>query len=344
MKIMDLILQQSINAISLGGVYAMLALGLAIVFSIVRLINFAHGEIMTFGGYGIFLALTFGMPPLGALAMGVGAAVIMALAMERTAFRAMRGADVVTLLITSFAVSEILKVLFQNGISARPVPISLPQTWSGTYQIGGTTIGVIPTASIIVALTALLGLTLILRKTATGMAMRAAAEDLEMLKLLGIRANRVVAFSFALSGLLAGIAAVIWTAQRGSVDPMMGFFQCLRRLSRRCLAAWAASAVRSWGASSSAGLRLWRKRFCQTASPRIVTQSFWQPSSVCFCGDPTAFYQLQLGAGLNDHWQLPSKRTHSIPNYQMLSFLKTEFDLLALVAFAYLSVSDPSLL
>ena len=225
---MDLILQQSINAISLGGVYAMLALGLAIVFSIVRLINFAHGEIMTFGGYGIFLALTFGMPPLGALAMGVGAAVIMALAMERTAFRAMRGADVVTLLITSFAVSEILKVLFQNGISARPVPISLPQAWSGTYQIGGTTIGVIPTVSIIVALTALLGLTLILRKTATGMAMRAAAEDLEMLKLLGIRANRVVAFSFALSGLLAGIAAVIWTAQRGSVDPMMGFFPVLK--------------------------------------------------------------------------------------------------------------------
>lgn len=225
---MDLILQQTINAISLGGVYAMLALGLAIVFSIVRLINFAHGEIMTFGGYGIFLALAFGMTPLAALVLGVGAAVMMALAMERAAFRAMRGADVVTLLITSFAVSEILKVLFQNGISARPVPISLPQAWSGTYQIGGATIGVIPTASIIVALSALLGLTLILRKTATGMAMRAAAEDLEMLKLLGIRANRVVAFAFALSGLLAGIAAVIWTAQRGSVDPMMGFFPVLK--------------------------------------------------------------------------------------------------------------------
>lgn len=206
----------------------MLALGLAIVFSIVRLINFAHGEIMTFGGYGIFLSLAFGMPPLVALAMGIGAAVIMALAMERTAFRAMQGADVVTLLITSFAVSEILKVLFQNGISARPVPISLPSAWSGTYQVGSVTIGVVPTASIIVALTSLLGLTLILRRTATGMAMRAAAEDLEMLKLLGVRANRVVAMSFALSGLLAGIAAVIWTAQRGSVDPMMGFFPVLK--------------------------------------------------------------------------------------------------------------------
>lgn len=225
---MDVILQQTINAISLGGVYAMLALGLAIVFSIVGLINFAHGDIMTFGGYGVFLSLAFGMAPVPALVVGIAAAVVMALTLERTAFRAMRGADVVTLLITSFAVSEILKVVFQNAISARPVPISLPAGWSGTYQVAGTTIGVVPTVSLVVAFTSLLGLSLVLRRTATGMAMRAAAEDLEMLKLLGVRANRVVAIAFALSGLLAGIAAVIWTAQRGSVDPMMGFFPVLK--------------------------------------------------------------------------------------------------------------------
>jgi len=82
---MDLILQQLINALSLGGIYAMLALGLAIVFSIVRLINFAHGEIMTFGGYGIFLAMSFGFPPVAALTVGLGAALFMAMAMERTA-------------------------------------------------------------------------------------------------------------------------------------------------------------------------------------------------------------------------------------------------------------------
>jgi branched-chain amino acid transport system permease protein len=152
----------------------------------------------------------------------------MALATERTAFRAMRGADVVSLLITSFAVSEILKVFFQNGISARPVPISFPGSWSSTYQIGNLTIGVAPTVSIAITLTALLGLTFVLRRTTVGMAMRAAAEDLEMLRLLGIKADRVVAVSFALSGLLAGAAAVIWTAQRGSVDPMMGFFPVLK--------------------------------------------------------------------------------------------------------------------
>ncbi|WP_305985596.1 branched-chain amino acid ABC transporter permease [Roseibium sp. MMSF_3544] len=225
---MELLLQQTVNALSLGGVYAMLALGLAIVFSIVRLINFAHGEIMTFGGYGIFLSLVFGFPPVAALIIGLAAAVVMALAMERTAFRAMRGADVVSLLITSFAVSEILKVLFQNGISARPVPITFPASWSGTYQVGDITFGVVPTVSILVTLAALAGLTFLLRRTVSGMAMRAAAEDIEMLRLLGIRANRVVAVAFALSGLLAGIAAVIWTAQRGSVDPMMGFFPVLK--------------------------------------------------------------------------------------------------------------------
>jgi len=225
---MDVLLQQLINALSLGGIYAMLALGLAIVFSIVRLINFAHGEIMTFGGYGIFLSMAFGLPPLAALTVGIGAALVMALSMERVAFRAMRGADVVSLLITSFAVSEILKVLFQNGISARPVPISFPSSWSGTYQIGGMTIGVAPTVSILVTLISLATLTLVLRRTATGMAMRAAAEDFEMLRMLGVKADRVVAVSFAISGLLAGVAAVIWTAQRGSVDPLMGFFPVLK--------------------------------------------------------------------------------------------------------------------
>jgi branched-chain amino acid transport system permease protein len=206
----------------------MLALGLAIVFSIVRLINFAHGEIMTFGGYGIFLSMAFGFPPVAALTIGLGAALCMALAMERAAFRAMRGADVVSLLITSFAVSEILKVLFQNGISARPVPISFPASWSGTYQVAGLTIGVAPTASILVTVLSLGALTYVLRRTATGMAMRAAAEDFQMLRMLGIKANRIVAMSFAISGLLAGVAAVIWTAQRGSVDPMMGFFPVLK--------------------------------------------------------------------------------------------------------------------
>lgn len=225
---MELVLQQIINALSLGGIYALLALGLAVVFSIVRLINFAHGEIMTVGGYGIFASLLFGLPVPVAMASGVAFSVMVAVAMERVAFRPMRGSSVTSLLITSFAVSEILKVIFQNGISARPKPISLPPALSGTFEIGGLTIGVVPFISICVAVTAVFAMSQFLRRTTMGLAMRAAAEDFTMLRLLGIRANTVVASAFALSGLLAGIAAVVWTAQRGSVDPLMGFFPVLK--------------------------------------------------------------------------------------------------------------------
>ena len=225
---LDLFVQQLVNALSLGGIYALLALGLAVVFSIIRLINFAHGEIMTVGGYGVFFSLLLGWPIPAAIIVGISMSIIAAVAMERLAFRAMKGASVVSLLITSFAISEILKVLFQNGISARPKPIALPSELSGSYEVGGIVIGVIPTLSIAITLISLTVLTAFLRRTTTGLAMRAAAEDFDMVRLLGVRAGGVVAAAFALSGLLAGIAAVIWTAQRGSVDPLMGFFPVLK--------------------------------------------------------------------------------------------------------------------
>jgi branched-chain amino acid transport system permease protein len=107
-----MIMQQIINAISLGGVYALLALGLAIVFSIVGLINFAHGELMTISGYALLAALFIGAPFGLAVAVALGVGAIAAVLMERIAFRPMRGASVTSLLLTSFAVSSLLKVFF----------------------------------------------------------------------------------------------------------------------------------------------------------------------------------------------------------------------------------------
>ena len=219
---MDVFLQQSVNAISLGGIYALLALGLAVVFSIVRLINFAHGEVMTIAGYAIWLALLSSVPVFAAIALGIIVAMLASVAMERIAFRAMRGASVTSLLITSFAVSEIIKVLFQNGISARPVPIALPAWMSGSINMGFLTISVMSMISIIVVVVSLVALSIILTRTTLGVAMRAAAEDFPVVRLVGIKANHVVALAFAISGVLAGVAAVLWVAQRGSVDPLMG--------------------------------------------------------------------------------------------------------------------------
>lgn len=225
---MDIFLQQLVNALSLGGTYALLALGLAVVFSIMGLINFAHGELMTAAGYGMCFALLSGMPFGIAVAIGLLIAMILAMLMERIAFRPVRSASGTTLLLTSFAVSAILRVIFQNFISARPKPVPMPMSLSGTIEIGGLHIGIIQAISILVTIIMLVGLSLFLRSTVLGRAMRAASEDFAIVRLMGIRANAVVATAFAISGLLAGVAGVLWVAQRGSVDPLMGFLPVLK--------------------------------------------------------------------------------------------------------------------
>lgn len=223
-----MIAQQIINAISLGGVYALLALGLAIVFSIVGLINFAHGELMTVSGYALLAAFFFGVPFPGAVVLAIACGAIAALAMERVAFRPMRGAGVTSLLLTSFAVSSLLKVVFQNGVSARPQAVPMPGWMTGALSVGNFTIGVGPAISIVVSLLALVGLETFLRRTVTGTAMRAAAEDFDVVRLMGIPAGRIIATAFLLSGLLAGLAAMLWVASRASVDPLMGFIPVLK--------------------------------------------------------------------------------------------------------------------
>ncbi|WP_181257177.1 branched-chain amino acid ABC transporter permease [Pseudaminobacter soli (ex Li et al. 2025)] len=225
---MDIFLQQLVNALSLGGTYALLALGLAVVFSIMGLINFAHGELMTAAGYGMCFALIAGLPFGVAVIVAIVVAVVLVLLMERIAFRPVRGASGTTLLLTSFAVSAILRVLFQNFVSARPKPVPMPMSLSGTIEIAGLHIGIIQAISILMTVVMLVGLNIFLRTTVLGRAMRAASEDFAIVRLMGIRANAVVATAFAISGLLAGVAGVLWVAQRGSVDPLMGFLPVLK--------------------------------------------------------------------------------------------------------------------
>jgi branched-chain amino acid transport system permease protein len=225
---MSLLIQQLVNAISLGGVYALLALGLAIVYSIVGLINFAHGELMTVAGYGLFFALLVGSGLPAAVLVGILVAMTVAMATERFAFRPMRRADINSLMLTSFAVSLIIKVALQNGISARPIPIAMPAGLSGALDLGFATIGIIPLLSIATTVAAVVALNLFLQRTMLGTAMRAAAQDFTVVRLMGIRANTVVMLAFALSGILAGVSAMLWIAQRGSVDPLMGLVPVLK--------------------------------------------------------------------------------------------------------------------
>lgn len=225
---MDLLLQHIINAVSLGGTYALLSLGLAIVFSIIGLINFAHGELMTAAGYTIFFVLAAGVSLPLAILFAIVAVALLAMAIERAAFRPMRKADMTGLLITSFAMSMILQAFFQNAIGARPRAVAMPEALSGVVNIGSVHLGIIPLMSISITVVALVALNLFLKHTVMGITMRAAAEDIDVVRLLGLKAGRVVATSFAVSGVLAAVAAFLWVAQRGSVDPLMGFVPVLK--------------------------------------------------------------------------------------------------------------------
>jgi|TARA_B110000259_G_scaffold43682_2_gene50412 branched-chain amino acid transport system permease protein len=225
---MDLFVQQTVNALALGGTYALLALGLAVVFSIMGLINFAHGELMTISGYTLMYCGISGLPFAVSVPLAILAAVLAAVAMERIAFRPVRGGSGATMLITSFAVAMILQVLFQNLISPRSQAVALPQILSQSVHLGNVIIGVNKIAAIGATVLMLIFLDHFMNRQKTGIAMRAAAEDFAVARLMGIRANTVIAGAFAISGLLAGVAAVLWVSQRASVDPLMGFTPVLK--------------------------------------------------------------------------------------------------------------------
>ena len=225
---MDVFVQQVVNAASLGGTYALLALGLAVVFSILGMINFAHGALMTIAGYVMFYAGRGELPFSAAIMLAIVAATASAVLMERIAFRPVRGAGVATMLLTSFAVGLILQVGFQIFIDTRPKVVPMPDALTASVSVGQVTVGVIQLVSIGVTAVMLVLLSAFLKYTVVGLAMRAAAENFDVTRLMSIRANTVISTAFAISGLLAAVAGVLWIAQRASVDPLMGFLPVLK--------------------------------------------------------------------------------------------------------------------
>ena len=221
---MDYFIQQSLNALSFGAEYALIALGLAIVFSIMGLVNFAHGEVIAFGGYSmVIMGTLLTSNPLVLMVGVVVACVFASVALERVAFRTVRGADLTTGLLTAFGVSIILQNLFLLFGSPRPIAATQFIFLDQTIAIGSIRISSLQVYETVTTIFAILALMFFLRRTTLGMAMRAAALDFEMVRLCGVRANRVVAGAFAISGLLAGLACIFIMARRGSVQPHMGF-------------------------------------------------------------------------------------------------------------------------
>lgn len=214
------LIENLISAASLGSLYAMFALGLALVFGVMGLVNFAHGEFIMAGGYAL---VVLAGAPLPLLIVGtLACAVFLAVATERVAFRPLRGANAPTLLVTSFAVSFLLQNLAMLIFGTVPKSTNVSSALTGDWMIGQIRIERLDLVTLATAMLLLGGLATFLRRTRVGLQMRASAENFTMARLLGVRANRVIAAAFMVSGVLAGAAAVLLVAQTGSVSPTMG--------------------------------------------------------------------------------------------------------------------------
>jgi branched-chain amino acid transport system permease protein len=209
-----------VDATSLGGLYALTALGIGLIFGVMRLVNFAHADLVTIGGYAILL---FYSQSAALAILGAGtAAVLLALLTERVAFRPLRGADPATLLVSSFAVSFFLQKTMIMLVTSRPKGVDFLPGLTAQLSIAGVRLQLLQLVTIAISLAMMIGVSWFLGSTRLGLEMRAAAENFRMAQVLGVRANRVIATAFAISALLAAAVACMHTAETGLVQPRMG--------------------------------------------------------------------------------------------------------------------------
>jgi len=214
------LVQNLIDALALGSLYALIALGVTVIYTVMGMMNFAHGEFIMLSAYALFVlaGLPFAAAVGGALVTGVLVAVLA----ERVAFRPVRKADMSAQLVTSLAVATILQNIVTAAVNSRPKSVATPTLISESTQLGGVSVPNLEFLTLGLTAVVLVGLGWLLYRTRAGLAMRAAAENFEMARLLGVRADRVIALSFAVSGALAAAVGVLLVMQTGQVSPTMG--------------------------------------------------------------------------------------------------------------------------
>ncbi len=225
-------IQLLVDAISLGSVYALVALGIGLIFGVMRMINFAQGDLIMLGAYALVVPTAADVaPPLIGAWPGValvlaitGIVAFVALLTERFAFRPLRRREVdgATLLISSFAISYLLQSIVLFVHTGRPKSVSIFPQLTQQVEIGGIRVALVDVVTIGVTALLLFSLLLFLRRTRPGLEVRAAAEDFTMARLLGVKADRVIALAFALSGALAGVVSILYVSKTGVLDFQMG--------------------------------------------------------------------------------------------------------------------------
>ncbi len=228
----SLFLQQFINGLSLGSIYALIALGYTMVYGIVTLINFAHGDIMMMGAYAGYFVLV----ALGATSGGFAAALLVAMvfcgflgvAIERLAYRPLRNAPRLNSLITAIAVELILQNMMRVLPFAGPDPKQFPALNVPAIVIGPVSIPGIKALVIIASVLLMLALHILVNYTRTGKAMRSVSYDMQASSLMGINVNKTIAITFAIGSVLAGAGGVLYASAYPQVDPLMGYMPGLK--------------------------------------------------------------------------------------------------------------------
>ena len=218
-----LLISQIINGLQLGSIYALVALGYSMVYGIIKLLNFAHGDIIMAGGYMALFALTFGLDPVLAGLLTVGGCVVLAVVIEKLAYTPLRNAPRLSLLITAIGVSILLQNLAQYFFTAsgRSFPANLVMP-TGTIAIGAVNVSYSSFVTIGVAVVSMVGLNILVRRSKLGKAMRAVSEDAEAAQLMGVNVNHIITFTFAVGAALAGIGALLYSVRFPLISPTIG--------------------------------------------------------------------------------------------------------------------------
>ncbi len=215
-------LQQLINGISLGSIYALIALGYTMIYGILKLINFAHGDIYMLGAYFGFVATTmFGFSFLPAILFAMACAAVAGIIIERVAYRPMRNAPRIAILITAIGVSFLLE--YGMMLIATPQPRTFPAVFSAeVYHFGPLVVNSQQVVILVSAIVLMAVLTYIVQFTKIGKAMRAVSFDTDAARLMGINIDRVISATFALGSALAAAGGVLVGIYYNSIDPLMG--------------------------------------------------------------------------------------------------------------------------
>lgn len=225
-------LQQIVNGFSLGSIYALIALGYTMVYGIVKLINFAHGDIMMMGAYaGYFVLVAMGPTPIGfcvAMFVAMTFCAVLGISIERLAYRPLRNAPRLNSLITAIAVELILQNLMRVLPFVGPNPRQFPTVQVEPIVIGSVTIDGIKALVIIGSFLLMVALSFLVNYTKTGKAMRSVSYDMAASSLMGINVNKTIAITFAIGSILAGAGGMLYATAYPMIDPMMGYMPGLK--------------------------------------------------------------------------------------------------------------------